>query len=430
MPFPFDFPFDFDAQITSSASAIGVCTTTAVAGKISTASASASGVCTASASGSNLLWMEQQKPTYKGLVKVVLTKAGQTTLTYTNEDLLVGIPSHIESDNDYVAQIDLNNYNNSFTDLDLLGYQAVISWGARTDAGDLYSPSAPLTVIFQQLTSIGGSLTCSLRCISSINLINEQAASENYLPAEGNTDTLKGIANGILAGVSYGFAIFEAYTTSWDSEDDLIDSFVLKNYFSVRTGSSRLVKLNEVLMYSKEVKRLQSDGKIHFLNPTISGTTYHYEYALGGIHTFYNKSYARTVKIPNYIVIANEDNSFAGSAKDATGWAIRPNYRGLERPITSNAQGNLVAAAILQRATLSSQSLYSKVRMNVFQRVWDYVKITDSREGGSVRTGNVQFIERTWNSQKGELGMIIRMGGVGSLDEGNALALAIDSLIG
>lgn len=439
MPFPYGFPFDFDAQVTSSAIATGVGTMTCIAHRGFTTSATAigvgtmtcdareaitrafaiaTGVGTATCIGHALLWEAQQSSSPKVLCKVVLTKATKDTLTYTNEDRLV-IDSHIESNDSYIAQLTLRNNDNFFTELNLTGYAVAMYWGMRTDGGDLYAPKASLIVISQQLTSAGGVLLCSIYCISKLDQLSEQTASENYLPPSTNTDTLKTIANNILGTGAYGYAGYGlAVTTSWDSEDSLIDYLVLKNYFKVYENEARLTALNEALGYSKEVKRLDSDNKIHFINPTISGTTYDYEYELGGDHEFYAKTYSNNLIMPNLFVVSDGAGNL-GSATDATSWGIRPRYRFYEVPVISDADGNLVAAAMLQRATLSSQGLDIRVPMNVFQRVWDYIKITDSREGGVSRTGNPQYIKRYSNFYTSENSMVVRFGGSGTLPSGN-----------
>ena len=46
---------------------------------------------------------------------------------------------------------------------------------------------------------------------------------------------------------------------------------------------------------------------------------------------------------------------------------------------------------------------------NVAQEVWDYIKVTDGRENSTARTGNVQYIKRTFD------GMTLGFGGSGHL---------------
>jgi len=359
----------------------------------------------------HLLEIEQKKPVYHGLVKIVLTKSGEDTLTYTNEDRLLDI-QHIESDNSYKAEVVLSNHDNTFSSLDLTGYTAVVSWGMRLAVGDAYRPTAPLRIIHQQNVSAQGVLRCNLWCVSILDRMGEHISE--YLggaPDISATDTLKDIITGVLTpSATYGYTNYEAVGATWDSEDTLIDTYVLGDYWTVQRGASRLGKLNGLLMYSKEVKRLHRDGNVHFLNPTVSGTTYAYEYELLGDHTFLSKASAYAPIVPNSFAVQDLAGLPEGDAKDDDSWAIRPVYVAVKLPNTT-AIGDTIAAAFLQKATLNSQSLNMGVPMNVLQAVWDYIKVTDSREGGTTKTGNVQYIKRYWYATTGQFGMQIKLGG-------------------
>ena len=70
----------------------------------------------------------QQKTSLTPAVKIVLTH-GETTYTI-EEDRIKNLPSHIEEPWRINAKgVILNNSDGYFTDLDLKGYDAVISWG-------------------------------------------------------------------------------------------------------------------------------------------------------------------------------------------------------------------------------------------------------------------------------------------------------------
>ena len=451
--------------------------------------ATATGVGTLTCDARPLLWLEQRKATYKGRLKVALTKSGETTYTYYNYDR-VRYLEFTEQPNSYISNIVLDNSDNVLTAIDLTGYTATISWGMKTEEGDLYSKRAPLYVLYQTFNSRGGALSCSLTCIGIINKVNEQAASNNYLPpttamtdlvgavktqaavgassvalkslgvsatipidtkltitgdsteynveatttTDGGGDatvtilpvlavqaevdvvatlalaTLKDIIEGLCDGLGHGYTLYGAVSIAWDSEDSLIDSLVIKDYFKVREGASRLSKVNEAIGYTKMVKRVKSDGKIHFFNPTISGTDYNYQYVISGGHTFFAKSYSTSLIIPNTIIIRTSPALYQGSANDATSWGLLPKYVIYTLPIISDAQGDTIATAMLQRATLAAQRGSVVVPMNVFEELWDYIKVTDARESDSVRTGNVQYLRRTWNARTGEFQMVIRLG--------------------
>lgn len=427
MPFPYTFPFSFDAPTPSASATMAISVAmTASATKTSYATATMAISVAMTASFKSLLLETQRKSSYRGLVRVVLTKTGEDTLTYYNTDRVV-VVSHVEQDDSYTAQVVLSNHDNIFTDLDLRGYTATISWGATTEEGDLYSIKAPLSVFYQQFNSVPGQLYCILTCISIIDKIAQQTAIGDYLPVATVLDTLKTTINGLLAGTgSYGFAAYGAIATQWDSHDSLIDTFKLKDYFKVYEGESRLARVNYCLGHSKEVKRLEADGKLHFLNPTISGTVYDYEYELAGTHSFFSKAYSKTYMVPNNFSLSG--NGYIGSAVDAASFAFLPKFQYYTLPLTSNAEGDAIAAAMLQRATLSSQRGSIVVPMNVFQQVWDYIKVTDSREDGSVRTGNVQYIRRTCEASSDKFQMEFRLGNSSGTIPDASIGAGISSL--
>lgn len=388
MPFPYNFPISFPTEIGAAATAAGISTVT----------------CNLR----NLIWMEQQKTANYVLLKVVLTKAGEDTYTYYNYDRVLYL-EYTEQPNSYIANITLNNSDNVLTSIDLTGYTASVSWGMKTEEGDLYRTCAPLDMLYQSFNSNPGSLTCSLTCIGVLDKVNLEAAYSDYLPAADAADTLKDVIIGLLAGVAYGYNVYDAVAIVWDSEDSVIDSFVIKNYFKVREGASRLSKVNEVIGYTTMVKRVESDGKIHFFDPTVSGADYDYEYELSGDHTFFAKTTSSSIIVPNYIFV-KYPGILGGVASDATSWGLLPSVVTYTIPITSQDEGDDIALSMLQRVTLDAQRGYARVPMNVFQRIWDYILITDSREGGSTKAGNVQYIKRTWDSGTGEAQMEIRFG--------------------
>lgn len=433
---------------------------------------------------------EQQKKSYKGLLKVVFTKSSSTTYTYYNYDRVKYI-EHIEQDDSYIANILLDNSDNVLTDIDLQGYTATISWGVRTTS-DLYKARAPLSVLYQSFSSSGGVLLCSLTCIGVLDKLRQEAASEDYLPpatdisdlvgavktqAEigasevelknfedevvipDNTkltiagdsteylitstvttdtsgeatvsisptlvvqahvndvatlalDTLKDIVIGLLSGTNYGYSLYGAISISWESEDSIIDSFVIKDYFKLREGSSRLAKVNEALGYTTMVKLVKDDGIIYFKVPTISGAVFDSEYVISGGHTFFAKSYSTALVVPNFIQVKDPDETFEliKVAQNAVGVANLLKVVIYVLPVTTGAESQAIADAMLQRAELAAQRGDIEVPMNAYQKVWDYVQITDAREGGSIRTGNVQYIRRTWDWRTGRFRMVIRFG--------------------
>jgi hypothetical protein len=534
----------------------------------------------------------QEKGTAPGLAKLVLT-SGETVYTFYNEGtgrLLKLV--HPEKTDSYTAVALLDNHDNYFTEKDLRGYTATISWGYRTSAGDEYSASAPLQVVAMQPISYPGRLMCYIAMDSVVDKMAGEQSNVNYnlgyvgcpeanlawaadgaasaganvidllamyltvstaeisqktrftvagdetvytllttatinnktrwtaeigkgegdivIPTEGNEDgccykcTVAGTTgtvepnwtgitfdedgnyvsgylgtvtdgtvtwqntgarvtvaftpvlagnvaentvvtfyspgsvdspkdhiNAICAKTMLGFTPYTAITTSWDSEDDLIDTLVFKDSFRIYDNSStRKERIDWLIRWTKEVYRWEADGKLHFINPTVSGEVYDYTYAISGDHPFFSKTYVNTIVNPNSVAIEAIDEGIGtGGATDAS-YATRLHWRKYIFPTITMAQGNAIAQAVIQRAQVDSQGGTVTVPlMNVGQEVWDYVKITDAREGGVARTGNIQKLVRTWDgiAKEHRFDMTITFGGSGNIPTGNAIANAKDA---
>ena len=61
--------------------------------------------------------------------------------------------------------------------------------------------------------------------------------------------------------------------------------------------------------------------------------------------------------------------------------------------LVSDAQAGSIASAMIERYELDAERGFAVVPMNVGQELWDYVKVTDSRQNDT-RVGNIQFIRR------------------------------------
>uniref|UniRef100_A0A6H1ZJK8 Uncharacterized protein n=1 Tax=viral metagenome TaxID=1070528 RepID=A0A6H1ZJK8_9ZZZZ len=133
-----------------------------------------------------------------------------------------------------------------------------------------------------------------------------------------------------------------------------------------------------------------------------SDETYDYEYSLSSGHPFFSKAYQKGFVIPNYIVVqsmADDDPSYSGYAEDTGSSDIREVRQYIQTKLTSNAQATSIATAILTKYQLNAQVGAAEVPMNVGAEVFDFIKVTDSREV-NVRTGNIGSITRTYKSGK------------------------------
>jgi hypothetical protein len=207
--------------------------------------------------------------------KIVLT-LGATTYTY-EAGVRVLVLDHKEEPFSQKATVLLDNKDNALSSLDLKGYKAVISYGAKTSAGDEYSACAPLWVIPQQLDSGRGadsawSLDCTLQLKGIPDLLDDDKASGFYIPAL--TDTVKTVINGILGATISVFSHCTIYTVDWDSEDSLVDTYCPKQTVRITSGMSRLTALKLYLQYTRCMMMVQADGHVHIFVPKVTGTTW------------------------------------------------------------------------------------------------------------------------------------------------------------
>ena len=219
----------------------------------------------------------QKAGAINALVKIVLTY-DVYSYTYTKPRILD--ITYKENRNLQSAEITLDNSDGELTDIDLKGYQGVLSFGVKTSAGEEYSPAAPMWVIAQRFDSTADKLTCTLSLIGICNLMAEDKASETYQPDTDDTKTVKTIISQILGATLDCFSHCSAYSVEWDSEDDLIDSYTPKDAYRIYTGNNRLSAVNRLLDYTKCVMRAENDGKLHIFVPTTTGEVFDYEYSL------------------------------------------------------------------------------------------------------------------------------------------------------
>ena len=357
---------------------------------------------------------EQAKYTMSPLVRIVLT-LGETEYTYTSDRILDIL--HTEEPYSQKATLVLDNADYTFNDLALQGFGAVISYGAFTPAGNEYSATAPLWVIGQKLESVPGKLDCTLELVGTFDLMAEDKANASYIPDSDDVLTVKALIDDVMDTTLACFNHCSAITVEWDAGyDGLADTYVPKDSFRVYIGDSRLAALKRLLDYTGNVARVESDGKVHILKPTVTGEVYDSEYSLSSGHTFFSKAYRKRVVIPGYIVVQSQPDdapSYSGTAQD-TGYDDLPaalkkrDYHQMR--LASDAQAAAIAAALLAKHQLWSEMGSADIPMNVGAEIFDYVLITDARENGSTRTGNLGHLSRHYNADKAEWRMTFSFG--------------------
>jgi hypothetical protein len=342
----------------------------------------------------------QQAVTKNPLYRIVLTK-GATTYTYEKDRIL---PSkHDEEMYSQKGEVVLDNADGELNDLDLKGYDAVISYGF----GSEYSAAAALSAIDQQFDSTPDKLNCTLFLEGIPNLMAQDEASENYIPDDEDTKTVKDLVNAIAGATLDCFDHCKAYQVVWDvGYDTLADTYKSKDGFRVYTGGSRLAALRRVLDFTANVPRFRADGKIHILKPVTTGTAYDSEYSLAkGSHTFFHKAYKNSLVFPNRIVITSrpdDDPQYSGSAQ-IDGYSSLPDSvkktKYIQARLESNAQAEDIAEALIAKAEMGCSRGHAEVPLNCGAEVFDYVKVTDSRQGDT-RTGNLGYVHRRFGQDK------------------------------
>lgn len=357
---------------------------------------------------------------------------GVTTDTYKQSRVLDILEK--EEPHRHSCEVILDNSDNALTAKDYRGYQVTLGLGMTTLLpGTEASNQPPFLVISQRLDSYQGKLVCRLSCAGIPNMLYEDRASVDYDLEDDDTQTVKTLINAITGTggvVTYTpFVGCHAYTVVYDSEDSLIDTFCPKDLFKVARGERRLAKLQELIKYTGCVMRFQAFYQIHIFVPTTSGTTYDYEYSLAsGSHTFFAKSTRTRLVIPNFIQVDSMDDQttpYTGSANNATSYGLVPVKEFYKLRVVSNAQCAAIAEAILGKYLLDAEAGQGHVPINVGAEVYDYVKITDARQGDSV-VGNIGYIERHYTPGKyemffrlGRIDFSSLMGTIGSAMAGN-----------
>lgn len=349
--------------------------------------------------------LQAQKDMGDVLAKIVI---GGVTYGVDSTNRLLRV-KHTEQPYSQTATVLIDNRDKNISALptSLEGVQGVLSWGYHTSAGDEYSATAPLIVKAQELYSAEGTLDCLLNLYGIPDQMNEDEASAAYTQTSDDTNTVKALINAIAGATLACYSHCTAITVDWDTgwDDGIINSFQPKDYFRIYKGETRLAKIKELLGYTYDVMLVKADGHIHIFNPTISGTTYDYEYndtILSTNHTFFAKVYRNRLVLPNKVVVASDpdnDTQYSSSWTSAASYVLLPKTHFVTKRLASSDQALAIAKAQIQRLELDHERGNGLVPMNVGQEVYDYVKITDSREGDN-RVGNVGYLIRNYDPAK------------------------------
>lgn len=205
-----------------------------------------------------------------------------------------------------------------------------------------------------------------------------------------------------------GISVYDhctAYDVVFDSEDSLIDAYMPADSLTIKEGEDRLAVIDKLLYYTSCQRVFKADGKIHVFVPTTTGTAYDAEYSLASGHTFFSKALLKGLVVPNKIFVKSNKTDaiqYSGSATSADSFALLPMQDIYRTTLESDAQGNSMAAAIISRMEISQQQGSATIPVNCGAELYDYVKVTDSREDDS-RVGNLGSLTTTYKAgRKGE----------------------------
>lgn len=284
------------------------------------------------------------------------------------------------------------------TDLGVIVPDNTATWEMDGNTGDEYSREAPLRVRVQELHSGRGLLRVILRAEGIPDQMAEDKAESKLELTAGDSRTAKTLITAIVDATLTPYSNYTSFTATYDSEDSLIDSYIPADYFQVSENQTRWDRVDYLLGHTGTKARPENDGKLHFLDPVTTGSTYAYEYKfdVSGDHTFWNKTIRLRFINPNKVVVKSgeaHEPQYTGSSTSSTSNALAPKVRTIRRKLVSDTEANNIAAAIIETAELDAERGFATVPMNVGQELWDFVNITDSRQGDT-RTGNIQYLRR------------------------------------
>ncbi len=346
-----------------------------------------------------------QKAMGDAKLRILLAKAGQISKIYyidSGDDRILSV-KHTEREWSQTAEVVIQDTDATLSALDLHGWIGSIGWGY----GDDYSICAPMDILSQTTSSTPGSIATSLRMAGVFDMMSVDEARQAYRPDDTNGDTVKVILQKI-AGAQFPYPYYhtKAYTIIFDSEDGIIDTFMPKDYFSIAPRESRLSAFKKALAFTgckARVERTEGEfyGAIHIFVPTVSGSSYDYEYNDAVTeHNFFAKSVRKRVIIPNKVVVESHPDHeayYSGEATDSDSFDALGRYIGayIALRVESNDQCDDIAEARIKNLRLDASRGHGFTPMNCGQEVIDYVKITDSWVGDS-RIGNIGFIRRKY----------------------------------
>ncbi len=113
-------------------------------------------------------------------------------------------------------------------------------------------------------------------------------------------------------------------------------------------------------------------------------------------HEFFSKSLRKALVTPDKITVhsyPDDESQYSGSYTDSESYALVPIEDFVRAKLTSNAQATAIATAMIGQLQMASQRGSATVPCNLGAEIFDYVKVTDSRQSDS-RAGNLGYLKR------------------------------------
>lgn len=346
-------------------------------------------------------------------LKITLGKTGEVAKVYyiDSGDDRITDTRHIEQEWSQIGQVVLQDSDATLSALDLHGWVGYMGYGY----GANYSEAAPMEVIAQTTSSRSGRIVTSLGMAGVFDMMGEDHASEDYSPEDTNGDTVKVILTAIVTATMACFSHTKVYIitfdTGYDAGDNLINTVIPADYFSVSAGETRLSAFKKALAFCGCKARIEYDGEVHIFVPEATTPEYVYDDVVTG-HNFYEKSVRKRLTIPNKVIVSSHPDhevQYTGTATDNASYTALLRYITDYRYIraTGNQQCQDIAEAMIKNYQLDAERGHGFAPMNCGQEVFDYVNIVDSKVGDE-RAGNIGYINREYS--QGRFTMEFRFG--------------------
>ena len=342
------------------------------------------------------------------LAKLVLSTSGESDQIFDISSTTNRIQRLTHTEQEWSQRAQISVYSESAL-ITTRGWLGTISYGYNDATnGDEFSACAPLEQVFQDAKTLlrgrGGQYVTTFSLAGIFDMMAADTASEKHTQTENDTRTVKTLLTTIANATLPCFDHCKNYTITFDgTEESLLDSYIPADYFYIAFNETRLSAFRKLLATVKSKARIEDDGEIHIFNPTVSGTSYDYEYndAVSN-HNFFEKGVRQRLVIPTkWIITSHPDHpnasQFSGSATDSASEAALerslPSHRYVRA--TSDAQCASIAAALLQHTQVGAERGSGLAPMNCGQEVMDWVKITDSVASDTI-TGNIGYLRRDY----------------------------------